>query len=278
MTANQLLGAVYALGFESSGEADDAFIISANRALREIAAERGIVRSVEIPVRSVRHTELIRVIRHAPGEERSIRLEGYSLSFILSGRGTYVLEYEGERAEREFDGNKIPVKHRVLPGTTLTFTGELSYTVFNLASFEERYDKDEQIPLYSPSGVYTIRDFAPDFLHAEGPAVTCEGEKINGAVISGGTLYTPHGYDGVVRISYAAAPREIDLDNLDEELDVLPECEHLLSLLVASYVWLDDDGDRAQYYMSLYKDGLARIKRYNNFSLGDTYQDVLGWA
>ena len=70
-----------------------------------------------------------------------------------------------------------------------------------------------------------------------------------------------------------------DIDTeLDGELDIDPECEHLLALLSASYIWLDDDAEKAQYYMSLYREGMASLKLYSTRCVNAEYEDVTGWA
>ena len=52
----------------------------------------------------------------------------------------------------------------------------------------------------------------------------------------------------------------------------------IVPLLAAAYVWLDDDAEKAQYYMSLYRDGMASLKLYSPRCVSTEYEDVTGWA
>jgi hypothetical protein len=42
-------------------------------------------------------------------------------------------------------------------------------------------------------------------------------------------------------------------------------------------MWLDDDVQKAQYYMSLYRDLVANVKRYSTNKIDAKYS-VNGWA
>ena len=63
----------------------------------------------------------------------------------------------------------------------------------------------------------------------------------------------------------------------DAPLDIPSGAAHLLSLLVAAFIWLDDDAEKAQYYMALYRDGLAAYK-YRQLSQRDKKYHTNGWA
>ena len=68
----------------------------------------------------------------------------------------------------------------------------------------------------------------------------------------------------------AAADDETVID-LDEELSTL------LPLLVASYIWLDDDADRAEYYMTLYRARAAEVAALERNHAPVNMKDVYGW-
>jgi hypothetical protein len=105
-----------------------------------------------------------------------------------------------------------------------------------------------------------------------------DGYEINGARICADTLYLPSDFKGEVNILYKRRPEALCIDYPDAEIDIPRSTENLLPLLVASYLWLDDDPDKAQYYMQLYRDEMARLKRYIPSVIGGGYQDVTGWA
>ena len=51
----------------------------------------------------------------------------------------------------------------------------------------------------------------------------------------------------------------------------------MLPLLTASFMWLDDDAAKAQYYMSLYRDMVTNVKRFQTSKIDAEYR-VNGWA
>ena len=85
-------------------------------------------------------------------------------------------------------------------------------------------------------------------------------------------------YDGKIRLTYKSNPPKVSLDTPDDEIGIAKEVEHLVPLLSAAYFWLDDDEEKAQYYLSLYRDALNGTKRNATRRLGGGYEDVTGWA
>jgi hypothetical protein len=116
-----------------------------------------------------------------------------------------------------------------------------------------------------------------DYLIASAPPTTANGTQITGAFICGEVLNLPKSFSGEVIIRYKRKPREISAD-LNESVDVPSIAEHLLPLLTAAYLWLDDSPDKAEYYMELYRIERAGIKKSVSNSVGEKYADVTGWA
>ena len=65
---------------------------------------------------------------------------------------------------------------------------------------------------------------------------------------------------------------------MDSEVDIPREIEHLVPLLTAAYVWLDDDEEKASYYMAIYRENLASLKLYSTSCKNNSYVDLTGWA
>ena len=279
MNGHKLLEEVSALGFESETEANSAFIVSANRALKQIFSDREVEAIARVPI--ARHTpaSLISVYRHTPGAKQVFTLNGAAYSFTVCGEGKFtVTDGSGERSF-SFSAKKTDFRGFISGRAEITFRGDLSYTVFDLACYTDIYGTGEKdIPIYSKNERYDIRDYAADFVGPIG-APFCEGITIPEAVsVSRETLTVPTDFEGEIYVPYARAPRQIDLDTLADNIDIPIECEHLLALLTASYLWLDDDGAKAQYYMSIYRSGMADVRARKNRRTGDSYCDVLGWA
>jgi hypothetical protein len=81
-----------------------------------------------------------------------------------------------------------------------------------------------------------------------------------------------------VNLLYKRTPKVVLSVGDSADLGISDRYGHLLSLLVASYVWLDDEEDKAVYYKSLYDEEAARLER-DDRSIGDSrIKDVLGWC
>jgi hypothetical protein len=63
----------------------------------------------------------------------------------------------------------------------------------------------------------------------------------------------------------------------DIQIDMPRELEHVLPLLVASFLWLDDDEAKAQYYLAIYRDLMNTVRRYGNRCINTAYYGN-GWA
>lgn len=82
---------------------------------------------------------------------------------------------------------------------------------------------------------------------------------------------------GDLEIRYYRRPRRFSADNLEEELDLPKDAEHLLPLLLASYLWIDDRSDLATYYLGLYRTELAEARRSRYAHAGGGYAVKNGW-
>ena len=87
----------------------------------------------------------------------------------------------------------------------------------------------------------------------------------------------PESYFGKINLIYKRAPEKL-VGNPDDDVPVPDGCEHLLPLLAASYVWLDDDPEKSQYYMSLYREAMSAVKYYDRAHIDNSYHVINGWA
>ncbi len=82
---------------------------------------------------------------------------------------------------------------------------------------------------------------------------------------------------GEVTVRYLHRPRELTPDNLEEKVDLPAYAESLLPPLVASYLWLDDRGELATHYLSLYHAEAEELARSLNRHGGAHVRSVDGW-
>ena len=116
------------------------------------------------------------------------------------------------------------------------------------------------------------------FLAPRTPPLGSDGEPISGAFTHGSEIFLPHGFSGDVLLEYKRLPEPLSFSATDATLDVSRECEHLVATLVAAYLLLDGNEALADYYMGLYREGMAAVKVYNRQRTGTKYTDTTGWA
>ncbi len=279
MTFNDIKAEVAALGFESEIEKEEVFITALRRALNTVYTERGVHKNVRIICNPIPPKTLNEQIIHRGGDEQCFPIEGIAYSFSVCGRGVFTVSDSFGDIEYRFDSPLAYLRGFVNGNATITFSGEFCYTVHYLCSFESLSgDKEEDIPYYSERVEYRISDYAPDFLSFVEMPTDSHNVKLECAELCGASLTLPYSFVGEVNLKYRSAPPTVSSDEANEEIELPRELLHLVSLLTASYVWLDDDAEKAQYYYSLYRDAMAGVKLYGTRCINTEYKDVLGWT
>lgn len=266
---------VAALGFEKEIEADTALLSSVKRAQRRIFTERAVYSTVRLAPTEAKPALYIKKIAHAPGEVHLFSLGESTYSFRVSGTGSFTVGGK----EYSFDGNMTVFRGYATEGDELVFRGDFLYTVYDLSVYRGVFAAtSEDIRLKGEELVFDLAELTDDFLaFAELPS-DMRGRAIKGARFSGSRLYLPESSEGVVNISYRRRPKSPTVDSLDEELDIPTETETLLPLLTASYLWLDDDREKAEYYLNAYREEMAILRRYISPAAGRGYDVPNGWA
>ena len=279
MTLNDLKDEISALGFESEISADKNFIIAVRRALRTIYTERSVYKTLTLEHYPTEPSLIFELLRHNPEKREEYLLKGEAYSFKTSGRGAFSITEGGKKTEHKFDTPTAVWRGFISSEAKIEFYGESRFAVISLATFSALSTlREEEIPLYSHPYEYRMKSLAPDFHSFSSLPLDAEEKEISGAHLLDEKLILPSGFSGRVNLTYKAAAPHVSLDNLGEELSLPSEIEHLVALLAAAYYWLDDDADKAEFYLSLYKDAL-RATRYNDTRrLGGGYRNVTGWA
>ena len=278
MTLNELKNDVACLGFESYVEDEECFLASANRALSLIYTDRPMSKTAIIPLRGPKANLTREFIEHASGEEIVIPFSGKSISFRTSGKGMCKITDES-------GANIVPLSmdnqltKRFLKGSgNIVFYGDYYYTVSNLAIFDDSVSAESaDIPEYTPFKEVSISEYCNDFRAFIGQPRGKDGNPVSGVSLIDGRIRVPYNLRGEIYLTYYRSPKAIDAENGNARIDISEECAPLLPLLTASFTWLDEDAAKAQYYMSLYRDLAAGIKRYSTSKI-DTVYSVNGWA
>lgn len=75
-------------------------------------------------------------------------------------------------------------------------------------------------------------------------------------------LLFPASESGTFLVHYYKKLKKLDLENEDDELDLDEDICQILPLLVASYVWLDDEEEKSAIYRSLFYREAESIARF----------------
>ena len=279
MTLSDLKEEICSLGFESDIEISNGLVFAIKRALATIYNERGVHKTLTVYRNPERPTLLFAKLTHTAGSHETYELSGSAFSFAVSGIGGFSIEENGTKTVHNFDTQYHVWKGFINTGARISFFGELSFDIFNLAVFKEkRYRDEDSIPLFGEPIEYRISDIVSDFLSFYELPRDERGKFIEGAALSLDRMKIPSSYEGKINLTYKSAPPNINPDEPDRELHIPRETEHLLPLLSSAYYWLDDDEEKAQYYLSLYSAALTAVKKHSTRHLGGGYENVTGWA
>lgn len=278
MTLNELKSDVACLGFESYIEDEDCFIASANRALSLIYVDRPVTKTVKISFTCPRISLVKDFIEHVSGDEITIPFSGKCLSFKSSGIGSCVIRDNTGSNTVPLSRNGQLTKQFVYGSGTITFSGEYYFTVSNLAVFDDLIsDSAADIPEYTPYKELCPEDYCDDFRSFIGYPNDKNGVAEKSVKLIDGRIRAPFDYKGELYLTYYRIPKSITAESASAPIDISEECAPMLPLLTASFMWLDDDAAKAQYYMSLYRDLIANVRRYSTNKV-DTAYGGNGWA
>ncbi len=278
MTLNELKNDVARLGFESYVEDEECFIASANRALSLIYTDRPVTKTAILSFRGPRVNLVRDFIEHPSGSTITIPFFGRSVSFRSSGKGTCTIRDStgGSAVPLSMDGQLT--KQFVSGEGTITLSGDYYFTVSNLAVFDDITGNSLlDIPEYSAYRELSPEDYCDDFRAFFDQPRDKNGDPVDSVVLTDGRIRAPFNFRGELYLTYYRKPSAINAENPNSGVDVSEECAPMLPLLTASFMWLDDDSAKAQYYMSLYRDMAANVKRYSTNKI-DTEYRVNGWA
>lgn len=299
MTVSELYDHVSRLGFEDSLEDEKKFYNATNRALLQVGAIRPATGVLEI-----NHSPL----RNLLGDTSAPILRSETLCFDAVGARAFFFEAEGEGYCKilDADGSELTVEEFNSKGkfssyrgfvkrgadwyegaVQMRFEGEYAYSVRNVALYAEVYSSNpDDVPSYSPYVRYDMRDLVDDFLTFSVPPVQStdgyrrmrEGYNMEGI----STVMFPSNVPGSYRLLYNRRPKKLEYKVTPQEditvVDLDEELSALLPLLVASYIWVEDEPEMASYYLGLYRERAADIERRTRNNVPVVVRDRYGWV
>lgn len=287
MNVATLYSQVALLGFETALEYNSAFYFAANRAIYQVNLLRPHIAETEIFRYTPANLLGTDFATYTRDEDLTFEAEGArAYYFEAAGSGTLYLEkYDGEswkligertlasvdfvpyrgfiKADGEFTDGTVRLRFAAHPD------GDFIYFVRNAAMYARLTGPTEaEIPECAPWHTYDISAMCADFLTLEMPPIRRDDltRLAGGYQIDGNArILLPHEAQGSFKILYRRKPAVIANDGAPEEdmteIDLDEELCTLLPLLIAAYIWADDEPEKANSYMVLYRERAAEIER-----------------
>ncbi len=176
----------------------------------------------------------------------------------------------------------------------VTFKSEYAVKVKNIAFYDRLISRDiSDIPEFSPMVKYDLGYLTRDYCKKNGVSgvyqnFMCLKEipklylldnfvavdyVMNNAVIE-----IPRSVVGQIRIEYLKYPDTVGTGSLDSDIiDVTEEIAEALSYLVASTMLLDEDDEKANFYLRLYSEAEANAM-HKDVVANQIFQNTRGWC
>ncbi len=304
MRVQELYKQVAQLGFEDSLEDDDRFYYAANRALLQVNSLRPAISAYGIIHRPMANLVMESTFSPIERFDDLVFEVADAKAYYFEADGDGMVYIEGQDGEsgawaiigaQEFSsaGRFTPYKGFIKKDGSfvsgqvrLRFVGEFLYSVRNVAMYRHiRSHSVADIPAYEPYTRYDISALVPDFLSLNSPPISEdeEYEKLdqNYDVEGGRVILLPYSVGGCFKVLYKRKPKEIENTGMasDDEavIDLDEELCALLPMLIASYVWVEDEPSMAEYYLSLYRERATDIERRTRNAAPVAIKNTNGW-
>lgn len=152
--------------------------------------------------------------------------------------------------------------------------------VYDLALWDIDFGTAENVPLYGALVRYDMRVYAPDLDGAMCPPTDARtGRRIAGCSIESPYILIPATFSGIASVTYRHRLRRINLDDVgnDADIDIAPEYEDLLPLCMAYYVWLEDEPNKAAFFLARFNEMAALARQTYKRSGSSTVISYNGW-
>ncbi len=278
MTLNDVKNDVAALGFEREIELDASFLSAVNRALVQIFTEKKYEKVMRISPKAQRVAFYKKKIEHNPQKSESFKSVCRGFAFRSFGKGELTVSDDFGTKAYDFDGENVITRGFTKGEASFTFSGEFCYTVSDFTVYGDLISSSESdlVPL-GDKIFFDPKKYDKDFLGFSSYPYDEYDNLIAGTVIDARGIGIKLPYSGIINVNYRIKPPVLNADSVNESINLPDGCEHLLPLLTAHYVWLDDDFAKAEHYLSLYRDGMSAVKYYGKDYTTLKYS-TNGWA
>lgn len=307
--------AVSQLGFEDSlgDDGTTGFLYAVNRALIEINSLRPRRKHVTINHRvptnllfsDPTQIEKTETLTFTAKNAKSFYFEvcgkgSYAISLLGTAEGTSTTVKSGSFDEKNFTAIKGIITHNgafidTATSDNMTFSGDVElkfegaydYSIRNIALYDRVYsDKAEDVVPFTKRIPYKISDIVDDFERFDSSPLEASTYKYltdKYTVENQGTIYMPLEYPGAYEIGYIHKATLISMDaSINDSvnsplIDLDEDLASLMPSLVASYVWLDDEPEKAQYYYNLYTQRAIQIQSKDKDITPVLFQSTNDW-
>lgn len=288
MTTKQLYEDIRAMGFdrrdaECDTDRERVFVSAVNRATESLSALFPLYDELTIDADGV--SPCLKVARKTlDAHKRLLHTEENVRSFSLTLRGV---------GEALITQNKVPFARYTVNSahTSRTFVGQFPQNaVFGITlTAGESALEMRDFALYTEAGaprrreadfyVYPLCALTEGALSIDTPPRDSRGHLLTEGRdyrTQNGFLYLSDKIKGQLSLTIRRAPHRFEMGC--EAPDVQEACAHLLPLLTASYVWLDEDSEKSLFYLAMYREALARTLGNGRCAgVGGSYCSSNGW-
>lgn len=286
MTVENVKTAVIAYGFNPDlDDNDQLFIEALNASIQEIQALRPTTGTIEIvnepckPIYSVKDvTEIVEGMSFAAMARSAVfEVDGSGQVTVTAKEATVTIDGTNTPTvawDAKSGWKRIEVRASAYSEITIAFSGDGMFHMRNMEFYEYPVPPTAHIKCGDYID-YNLSDLASDFGAVS--YILRDGFAYDGGcayrILNNTTLRLPAEDRGTFEVVYTKKIQRIELDNAEVPLrhDVLA----ILPILVASFVWLDDSPEKAQYYRALFERRIATVptERYVT-----NIRDTKGWS
>lgn len=305
MTIQELYESVAQLGFETELEDNNRFYYAVNRALLQVNRIRpatSIYKLNHFPLENRLTDDTFEPVIKDDEALVFVADNAKSYYFECNGNGLAIIEKtaDGETWETiksidlvsengrfiEYKGLILDGEEQYLGAVRIKFSGDYVYYVQNVALYGGLLGAGaEKVPAYSKYIAYDLASLTDDFLSFVCPpivdATRGKGFVLNDDYFVEGTskILIPASTVGIFDVCYNRRITEVKAsDDMETTvIDLDDDLAAVLPNLVASYIWVDDEPAKAEYYLTLYREQVAEIRAMKEPLSPVVYRNKNGW-
>ena len=268
MTGLELKNTLTALGCPDSICDDELYLYLVNTSLRRIYNDVVILERGSVFAHGIKPISYIKEKHHAVGEDITIPVIGKAYSFRVCGDRAEVLIGAGSTTiKHEFTNTPTVYKDFTVNNMTIvSLVGDFDFMIFDFCIYDNIISLDrEDIPEGGETTSYDVTRKYKGFSTFMSYPTDASGAIIEDAEAVGNKIKVKSGYRGEIFFTYRKKPIPCEEFGDNYEIDIPNDYEMLLPLLFMAYLYLDLDEDKAEIYMSAYKDMLKTIYASNSY-------------